>query len=159
MVGNQEAQHGFDKSRVEEMFGLNELEEMRNDAYLNSKIAKERLKKWHDQLAPLDAPPHLPDSAPQRRYHTRRAAATPVAPTHIPPKSPPTKKAKTSEPGESSRAPRNSQSQPPPTKRPILASLPIAGNSIADQEHSMSRHILITLFCDSSLSWGFIPPT
>ncbi|KAL6310867.1 hypothetical protein AAG906_027312 [Vitis piasezkii] len=29
---------------------LNELEEMRNDAYLNSKIAKERLKKWHDQL-------------------------------------------------------------------------------------------------------------
>ncbi|KAL6310961.1 hypothetical protein AAG906_007811 [Vitis piasezkii] len=25
---------------------LNELEEMRNDAYLNSKIAKERLKKW-----------------------------------------------------------------------------------------------------------------
>ncbi|RVX01276.1 Retrovirus-related Pol polyprotein from transposon 297 [Vitis vinifera] len=29
---------------------LNELEEMRNDAYLNSKIAKARLKKWHDQL-------------------------------------------------------------------------------------------------------------
>ncbi|RVW81571.1 Transposon Tf2-12 polyprotein [Vitis vinifera] len=29
---------------------LNELEEMRDDAYLNSKIAKERLKKWHDQL-------------------------------------------------------------------------------------------------------------
>ncbi|RVW86174.1 Retrovirus-related Pol polyprotein from transposon 17.6 [Vitis vinifera] len=29
---------------------LNELEEMRNDAYLNSKITKERLKKWHDQL-------------------------------------------------------------------------------------------------------------
>ncbi|RVW61088.1 Pro-Pol polyprotein [Vitis vinifera] len=26
------------------------VEEMRNDAYLNSKIAKERLKKWHDQL-------------------------------------------------------------------------------------------------------------
>ncbi|WJZ98608.1 hypothetical protein VitviT2T_017120 [Vitis vinifera] len=29
---------------------FNELEEIRNDAYLNSKIAKERLKKWHDQL-------------------------------------------------------------------------------------------------------------
>nr|CAN77131.1 hypothetical protein VITISV_022658 [Vitis vinifera] len=29
---------------------LNELKEMRNDAYLNSKIAKARLKKWHDQL-------------------------------------------------------------------------------------------------------------
>ncbi|KAL6312222.1 hypothetical protein AAG906_020120 [Vitis piasezkii] len=29
---------------------LNELEELRNDAYLNSKIAKEKLKRWHDQL-------------------------------------------------------------------------------------------------------------
>ena len=29
---------------------LNELEELRNDAYLNSKIAKERSKKWHDQI-------------------------------------------------------------------------------------------------------------
>ena len=28
---------------------LNELEELRNDAYLNSKISKERLKKWRDQ--------------------------------------------------------------------------------------------------------------
>nr|CAN60066.1 hypothetical protein VITISV_020524 [Vitis vinifera] len=150
---------------------LNELEEMRNDAYLNSKIAKERLKKWHDQLvlsfiishpqshhgrpsqelhsiaaafhyspqssshraapvrAPLDAPPHLPDSAPQRRYHTRRVVSTPVAPTQIPARSPPTKKAKTSESGESSRAPRDSQSQPPPTRRPILTSSPIEGNS------------------------------
>ncbi|KAL6326228.1 hypothetical protein AAG906_001623 [Vitis piasezkii] len=73
---------------------------------------------------PLDAPPHLLDSTPQCRYHTRRASATPMAPTQIPPRSPPTKKARTSEPGESSRAPRDSQ------------------------------HILITLFCDSSLSWG-----
>ena len=29
---------------------INELEELRNDAYFNSKIAKDRLKKWHDQL-------------------------------------------------------------------------------------------------------------
>ena len=29
---------------------INELEELRNDAYLNSKIAKDRLKKWYDQL-------------------------------------------------------------------------------------------------------------
>ena len=29
---------------------LNELEELRNDAYLNSKIDKERLKKLHDQM-------------------------------------------------------------------------------------------------------------
>ncbi|WJZ89358.1 hypothetical protein VitviT2T_008581 [Vitis vinifera] len=76
-----------------------------------------------------NAPPHLPDSAPQRRYHTRRVVSTPVAPTQIPARSPPTKKAKTSESGESSRAPRDSQSQPPPTRRPILTSSPIEGNS------------------------------
>ncbi|RVX18551.1 hypothetical protein CK203_006555 [Vitis vinifera] len=62
---------------------------------------------------PLDAP-HIYLILPSSRYHTRRASATPVAPTQIPPRSPPTKKAKTSEPGESSRAPRDSQSQPPP---------------------------------------------
>ncbi|RVW84625.1 hypothetical protein CK203_044657 [Vitis vinifera] len=78
--------------------------------------------------APLDAPPHLADSASQSRYHTRRASATPVAPTQIPPRGPPTKKAKTSKPGESSRAPRDSQSQPPSTRRPRPSS-PIEGNS------------------------------
>ena len=31
---------------------------------------------------------------------------------------------------------------------------PLRATPIADREHSMSRHILITLFCDSSLSWG-----
>ncbi|RVW89166.1 hypothetical protein CK203_040233 [Vitis vinifera] len=78
---------------------------------------------------PLDAPPHLPNSVSQSRYYTRRAAATPMAPTQILAMSPPTKKAKTSKPGESSRAARDSQSQPPPTRRPILASSPIEGNS------------------------------
>ena len=29
---------------------LNELEEIRNNAYLNTKIAKERSNKWHDQM-------------------------------------------------------------------------------------------------------------
>ena len=29
---------------------LNELEELRNDTYFNSKIAKDKLKKWHDHL-------------------------------------------------------------------------------------------------------------
>ncbi|XP_034710527.1 vegetative cell wall protein gp1-like [Vitis riparia] len=77
--------------------------------------------------APLDAPSHLPDSAPQSKYHTRRASATPVAPTQIPPRSPPTKKSKTSEPGESSRAPRDSQSQPPSARSPRPSS-PIEGN-------------------------------
>ncbi|KAL6332969.1 hypothetical protein AAG906_019984 [Vitis piasezkii] len=40
----------FPKAGLKRCLDLNELEEMRNDAYLNSKIAKERLKKWHDQL-------------------------------------------------------------------------------------------------------------
>ncbi|RVW67206.1 hypothetical protein CK203_063629 [Vitis vinifera] len=31
---------------------------------------------------------------------------------------------------------------------------PLRATPIADREHSMSRHILITLFCNSSLSWG-----
>ncbi|KAL6322457.1 hypothetical protein AAG906_008112 [Vitis piasezkii] len=29
---------------------LYEMEELRNDAYINSKVAKQRMKKWHDQL-------------------------------------------------------------------------------------------------------------
>ena len=78
--------------------------------------------------APLDVPPHLADSAPQSRYHTRRASATPVAPTQIPPRSPPIKKVKTSEPGESSGAPWDLQSQPPSTRR-LRPSSPIEGNS------------------------------
>ena len=32
------------------LLDLNELEELRNDTYFNSKIAKDKLKKWHDQL-------------------------------------------------------------------------------------------------------------
>ncbi|RVW29369.1 hypothetical protein CK203_108780 [Vitis vinifera] len=33
-----------------ECLDLNEMEELRNDAYINSKVAKQRMKKWHDQL-------------------------------------------------------------------------------------------------------------
>ena len=29
---------------------LNEMEELRNDAYINSKVVKQRMKRWHDQL-------------------------------------------------------------------------------------------------------------
>ena len=29
---------------------LNEMEKLRNDAYINSKAAKQRMKRWHDQL-------------------------------------------------------------------------------------------------------------
>ena len=35
---------------LKRLLDVNELEELRNDAYINSKIAKERLKRWHDQL-------------------------------------------------------------------------------------------------------------
>ena len=38
------------RARLKRFLDLNELEELRNDAYLNSKIAKERSKKWHDQM-------------------------------------------------------------------------------------------------------------
>ena len=35
---------------LKRVLDINELEELRNDAYFNSKIEKDRLKKWHDQL-------------------------------------------------------------------------------------------------------------
>ena len=38
------------RAELKRFLDLNELEELRNDAYLNSKITKERLKKWHDQM-------------------------------------------------------------------------------------------------------------
>ena len=40
----------LEKAEVKRFLNLNELEELRNDAYLNFKIAKERSKKWHDQM-------------------------------------------------------------------------------------------------------------
>ena len=38
------------RAGVKRFLDLNELEEIRNNAYLNSKIAKEKSKKWHDQM-------------------------------------------------------------------------------------------------------------
>ena len=35
---------------LKRLLDINELEELRNDAYFNSKIAKEKFKKWNDQL-------------------------------------------------------------------------------------------------------------
>ena len=95
--------------------------------------------------APLAAPSHLPDSAPQSRYHTRKASATSVAPPQVPPRSPPTKRAKTSEPGDSSRAPRDSQSQPSSARR-RRPSLPIEGNS-----DCRSRDFHVEAYFDHSL--------
>ena len=35
---------------LKRLLDINELKELRNDAYSNSKIAKDKLKKWHDKL-------------------------------------------------------------------------------------------------------------
>ena len=40
----------LERADLKRFLDLNELEELRNDAYLNSKIAKERSKKGHDQM-------------------------------------------------------------------------------------------------------------
>ena len=38
------------RAGLKRLLDINELEELRNDAYLNSKIAKDKLKRWHDKL-------------------------------------------------------------------------------------------------------------
>ena len=38
------------RADLKRLLDLNELEELGNEAYFNSKIAKDKLKKWHDQL-------------------------------------------------------------------------------------------------------------
>ena len=38
------------RAGLKRFLDINELEDLRNDAYLNSKIAKDGLKKWHDQI-------------------------------------------------------------------------------------------------------------
>ena len=38
------------RAYLKRFLDINELEELQNDPYLNSKIEKDRLKKWHDQL-------------------------------------------------------------------------------------------------------------
>ena len=38
------------RAGLKRFLDLDELEELRNDVYINSKIEKERLKRWHDQL-------------------------------------------------------------------------------------------------------------
>ena len=40
----------MDKVGLNRLLDINELEELRNDAYFNSKTAKDKLKRWHDQL-------------------------------------------------------------------------------------------------------------
>ena len=38
------------RAGLKRLLDINELEELRNDAYFNSRIVKDKLKKWHDQL-------------------------------------------------------------------------------------------------------------
>ena len=38
------------RAGIKRCLDLNEMEELRNDAYINSKVAKQRMKRWHDQL-------------------------------------------------------------------------------------------------------------
>ena len=40
----------LERAELKRFINLNKLEELRNDAYLNFKISKERFKKWHDQM-------------------------------------------------------------------------------------------------------------
>ena len=40
----------FERLGLKRVLDINEVEELRNDAYLNSKIEKDILKKWHDQI-------------------------------------------------------------------------------------------------------------
>ncbi|RVW18481.1 hypothetical protein CK203_108523 [Vitis vinifera] len=39
----------LNRAGMKRCLDLNEMEELRNDAYINSKIAKQRMKRWHDQ--------------------------------------------------------------------------------------------------------------
>ena len=41
---------GLSRTSMKRFLDLNEMEELRNEAYNNSIIAKQRLKMWHDQL-------------------------------------------------------------------------------------------------------------
>ena len=38
------------RAGLNRLLDINEIEELRNDAYFNSKIVKDKLKRWHDQL-------------------------------------------------------------------------------------------------------------
>nr|CAN66069.1 hypothetical protein VITISV_009223 [Vitis vinifera] len=43
----------LNRASMKRFLDLNEMEELRNDVYINSNIAKQRLKRWHDQLVSL----------------------------------------------------------------------------------------------------------
>ena len=48
-MGYQELNCNFQVAKEERLLQLNELEELRNEAYDNAIIYKDKTKKWHDQ--------------------------------------------------------------------------------------------------------------
>ena len=48
-MGHQEVEFEFKAAKKERLLQLNELEEIRNEAYANTRIYKDKIKKWHDQ--------------------------------------------------------------------------------------------------------------
>ena len=48
-MGHQEANFDFKDAKEERLLQLNELEELRNEAYDSAKNYKDKTKKWHDQ--------------------------------------------------------------------------------------------------------------
>ncbi|KAL6321953.1 hypothetical protein AAG906_035864 [Vitis piasezkii] len=61
-------------SGMKRCLDLNEMEELRNDAYINSKIAKQRMKRWHDH-------PKISEDPFQRK--PKRCVSEEDHPTHI----------------------------------------------------------------------------
>ncbi|RVW64642.1 hypothetical protein CK203_065946 [Vitis vinifera] len=50
LVGIKKLNMDLSSVGLKRFLDLNEMEELRNDAYINSTIVKEKLKRWHDQL-------------------------------------------------------------------------------------------------------------
>ena len=46
---NKKLDYDFKAAKEKRLFQMNEVEELRNEAYDNAKIYKDKTKKWHDQ--------------------------------------------------------------------------------------------------------------
>ncbi|KAL6333777.1 hypothetical protein AAG906_028963 [Vitis piasezkii] len=60
--------HGLDRAGAKRCLDLNEMEKLRNDAYINSKVAKQRMKRLHvfqEAQVKVDRPFHYSPSASQ----------------------------------------------------------------------------------------------
>ena len=49
MLTIKKLNYNFEATKEERLLQMNELEELRNEAYDNAKIYKDKTKKWHDQ--------------------------------------------------------------------------------------------------------------